>query len=236
MITHFMIPRSALLLASSAFLLLACGNGDEAQAAKSAAAAPDVEAAPQAAQETASEEAAYKTAPSGRYSLDKNHGYITFTYSHKGYSNPFLRWRNWDAVLDWNAQDPTKSLVSVTIQTADIDSGVDAFDEHLKSGDMFEVEAFPEITFVSTQITKNDDWTGVITGDLTMKGETHPVTLEVSFNKAGEGGDEGVYVIGFSGRTKILRSQWGLGYAVPFVGDEVEIIVEAEFDNGAESQ
>ncbi len=232
MTTRFMPLRPALLLAASAFLLLACGNGDNAEAAKPSASAPDVEAAP-AAQETASEEAAYRLAPTGRYLLDKNHGYITFTYSHQGYSNPFLRWRNWDAVLDWNAEDPTQSAIKVTIQTADIDSGVDAFDEHLKSADMFEVETFPEISFVSTQITKNDDWTGVITGDLTMKGETHPVTLEVSFNKAGEGRDEGVYILGFSGRTKILRSQWGLDYAVPFVGDEVEIIIEAEFNGGS---
>ncbi len=225
MMTGFMPIRPALFLAASAFLLLACGNGDDADTAKSVAGAG--EAAPQSAQDIAG--IAYKIAPTGRYVLDKNHGYITFSYSHKGYSNPFLRWRNWDAVLDWNGEDPTQSSVSVRIQAADIDSGVDAFDAHLTSADMFEAEAFPEITFVSTQITKNDDRTGVVTGDLTMKGQTHPVSLDVVFNKAGEGREPGTYIIGFSGRTKILRSQWGIGYAVPFVGDEVDIIVEVEF-------
>ena len=167
--------------------------------------------------------------PSGTYKNDKAHAYISFSYSHKGLSNPLLRWRNWDATLNWDGDDPTRSTLTVIIQAASIDSGVDEFDGHLRSPRFFDVEAYPEIRFVSTKAEKIEPNRGRLTGDLTLKGQTRPVTLDVTFNKAAEGGEPGTGVLGFSARTMLKRSEWDLGYAVPFVGDAVDIIIEAEF-------
>ncbi len=175
-------------------------------------------------------------APSGTYVADNGHRYITFSYSHLGFSNPYLRWRDWTGELDWDADNPEQSSVSVTIDAASIDSGVERFDGHLKGETFFDVENHPEITFVSTGVEKTGDDTGVITGDLTIKGVTKPVALETTFNNAGymERGD--LHKIGFSAKTTVKRSDFGLGAYAPAVGDDVDIVIEVEFDKPVDGE
>lgn len=172
---------------------------------------------------------AQSDAISGTYKSETNHRYITFSYAHLGYSNPWLRWRDWDATLEWNAEDPSASSIEVVIDAASIDSGVDDFDGHLKSDRFFNTEEYPQITFVSTNLTKTGDKTGTITGDLTIMDVTKPVTLDVTFNNAGFSERDGIYKLGFSAATSVNRSDFGLDYAVPYVSDNVDIIIEAEF-------
>jgi len=168
-------------------------------------------------------------APSGAYTIDKGHGYITFTYLHQGYSKPYVRWRDWDSTLNWNLENPSLSTVSVAINASSIDSGVDKFDDHLKSADFFEVETYPTINFASTSMTTTGPNTGTMTGDLTIKNTTKPVTLEVTFNKAGEmrgGGNK----IGFSATGSVKRSDFGVDLYVPYVGDDVDLVIEVEYE------
>ena len=169
-------------------------------------------------------------APSGTYVADDGHRYITFSYSHLGFSNPSLRWRDWTGELDWNADDPARSSVSVTIDAASIDTGVDVFDGHLKGETFFDVETHPQITFVSTGVEKTGEATGVITGDLTIKGVTKPVALETTFNNAGYLERGNLHKIGFSATTTLKRSDFDLGAYAPAVGDDVDIVIEVEFD------
>ena len=75
--------------------------------------------------------------PSGNYTMDKTHGYVTFSYLHKGLSHPQLRFNDVDATLVLDAKNPENSKISVTIQAANIDSGVAKFDDHLNSPDFF---------------------------------------------------------------------------------------------------
>ena len=171
-------------------------------------------------------------APAGTYELDKGHGYIAFTYDHSGYSKPQLRWGNWDSTLEWNPMDPEGSSVSVTIEVDSVDSGVAKFDDHLRSADFFEAETYPTITFQSTELKRTGGMTGTITGDLTIKDMTKPITLDVTFNKAGEARGGG-HKVGFSATTSMLRSEWGVGAYVPFVGDEVDLIIEVEYETPA---
>ncbi|WP_017931646.1 YceI family protein [Robiginitomaculum antarcticum] len=166
----------------------------------------------------------------GDYVMDKTHGYVVFTYLHMGYSKPLLRFNDVDATITLDPENMTGSSVTVDIDPASIDSGVAKFDDHLKSADMFDVAAYPNITFRSTSLTQLTPVTGTLTGDLTMKDVTKPVTLDVTFNKAGENRD-GEPTIGFSATGKLTRSDWNLGYAVPVVGDDVELMIEAEFSN-----
>lgn len=178
----------------------------------------------------------YQAAPSGSYDLDKGHGYILFSYDHGGYSRPELRWGDWDSTLIWDANQPENSKVEVTIHTDKIDTGVADFDAHMRNEDLFHVEKYPAITFKSTEIKKTAGNTGKITGDLTMMGVAKPVTLDVTFNKAGHETRWGVYKIGFSGHTQIKRSDWGLNYAVPYVSDEVDIRIEVEYTKAAKAE
>ncbi|MEM6414492.1 MAG: YceI family protein [Pseudomonadota bacterium] len=168
-------------------------------------------------------------AESGTYASDPGHAYITFSYLHQGYSKPFLRWRKWDATLDWDADDPSKSTVSVEIDASSIDSGVDKFDAHLRSADFFEVDKYPKITFVSTSLEKTGNATGVMTGDLIVKGKTTPVTLDVTLNKAADDAFAKGHKLGFSARGKVKRSDLGVGKYAPAVGDDVDLVIEVEF-------
>ena len=166
---------------------------------------------------------------SGEYQSEAKHRYITFSYMHQGLSRPHLRWRNWDATLDWNAEEPTASSISVDIDAASIDSGVDEFDGHLRGEQFFDVENHPNITFVSTSLTKISENTGTMTGDLTIKGVTKPVTLDVTMNNGFFDARGNQYKIGFSATGSVKRSDFGVDLYAPFVGDDVDLTIEAEF-------
>ena len=168
------------------------------------------------------------------YKTDPKHRYITFSYSHFGYSDPWVRWRDWDATLDWNAEDPAASSVSVVINAASVDSGVDEFDGHLKGERFFDVENHPEITFVSTSVEKTGDTTGKIIGDLTIKGVTNSETLDVVFNNGDFDQRKNAHKLGFSGKTTVKRSDYDVDFLAPGVSDEVEIVIEVEFLKPAE--
>lgn len=172
-------------------------------------------------------------APAGTYTNDKGHAYITFHYVHQGYSRPFLRWRDWDSTLNWMPENPEASSVNVTIKTNSIDTGVDIFDEHMRSADWLDVATYPTASFKSTSLTKTSERTGTMTGDLTLMGVTKPVTLDVTFNKAADGRAPGSHKIGFSANTVLKRSDWGLGKYAPAVSDKVDVIIEAEYVKAA---
>ncbi len=166
---------------------------------------------------------------SGAYKTDPGHAYITFTYDHQGYSRPYLRWRTWTGDLNWNAASPEKSSITVSIEAASIDSGVDRFDDHLKSADFFDVEKHPTITFKSKKLDRTGANTGIITGDLTIKGVTKPVALNVTINRAADDDFAKAHKLGFSARGTVKRSDFGVDKYAPFVSDTVELIIETEF-------
>ena len=90
--------------------------------------------------------------PSGKYTLDSSHGYITFTYSHLGFSNPRVGFNSFDTVLDLDSRNPENSTVEVTIEASSIDSRVAEFNEHLNGSDFFNTAEYPTITFRSTKV------------------------------------------------------------------------------------
>jgi polyisoprenoid-binding protein YceI len=165
----------------------------------------------------------------GTYEIDKTHGYVTFSYSHLGYSNPILRFDDVDATVTLDPQDPAQSTLEVMIDPASINTGVEKFDEHLKSADFFTVDEYDSITFESTSIELENGYSGTLTGNLTIKDVTRPVTLDVTLNKAAEHPMQGVDAFGITATGQVMRSEFDLGAYVPNVGDEVDILIEAEF-------
>lgn len=224
--------RSVFLMSAALVALAACGKPTTADApAAETAPAVAAETAPAAAAEAAPAAAPFdaSAAVPGTYKPDGNHAYITFSYDHQGYSRPWLRWRSWTGDLNWNPSAPELSSIAVVIDVASIDSGVDQFDEHLKSADFFDVATNPQITFTSTAVTIDGPAAAKVAGDLTIKGVTKPVTLDVTINRAADDGFAKAYKLGFSGKTAIKRSDFGVDKYVPFVGDDVEVTIEAEF-------
>ncbi|MDH3640666.1 MAG: YceI family protein [Gammaproteobacteria bacterium] len=166
--------------------------------------------------------------PSGTYKLDKTHGYVNFSYTHLGFSVPTVGFREFDVELQYDAEDPAESDLGVTIQAASVDSRVDDFDAHLRGEDFFNVAEHPEIIFRATGIEINADSSAAITGDLTILGTTKPVVLSATLNKAGMHPLAKVLAMGFNATTRVKRSEWGLGYAVPMVTDDVDINISVE--------
>lgn len=219
--------KTVVFAGAAALALAACGQSGSTGAAESASTEAASTAETASAQQAA--DAVQSDAISGVYTPDPAHRYITFSYLHQGFSHPWLRWRNWTGELDWNADAPEKSSVSVTIDVNSIDSGVDEFDGHLVSENWFNAAQYPQITFVSTGVEKTGANTGRITGDLTIKGVTKPVTVDVVFHKGAYQERANNYKLGFSGKTTVKRTDFDVGAYVPMVGDDVDIVIETEW-------
>jgi polyisoprenoid-binding protein YceI len=170
---------------------------------------------------------------SGDYVIDAAHTRVGFSARHAMVTTVRGQFKDFEGQAHIDAANPENSSVTVTIQTASIDTGVADRDGHLKSADFFDVEQFPEITFVSTDVSRDGaDWT--ITGDLTVKGVAKPVTIE--FESTGSARDPfGNLRVGFEGGTAISRKDWGLTWnaALETGGVLVSDKVKLEFDVSA---
>jgi polyisoprenoid-binding protein YceI len=145
-----------------------------------------------------------------------------------GLSHSFGKFTDYQGAISLDEADPEKSAVDVVIQTASVDLNDDKWNEHVKGKDFFDVEKFPTMTFKSTKIEKTGDQTANVTGDLTLLGVTKPVTLTVVHNKTGKHPMKDVMATGFSATGTIKRSDFGMKYGLPMVGDDVKLIIEAE--------
>ena len=169
----------------------------------------------------------------GDYALDPTHSRLGFSTRHAMVTTVRGQFKDFtgEAVVD--TADPAASKVEVTIQAASVDTGVADRDGHLQSADFFDVATYPEITFVSTDVTRDgSDWT--ITGDLTIKDVTKPIAIE--FEENGSARDPfGNLRIGFEGKAVLNRKDWGLTWnaALETGGFLVSDKIKLEFDISA---
>jgi polyisoprenoid-binding protein YceI len=167
-------------------------------------------------------------AAAGVYTMDARHTNIIWTVSHLGFSNFIGRFDTAEGTLNYDPADPTKSTLKVTVDPNSISTNVPDFAKDLAGPEWINAQKGP-ITFVSTGATKTTATTGKLTGDLTLNGVTKPVTFDVTYVGAGDNPFSKAPVIGFSGKTTIKRSDFGIVKYVPNIGDEVAIQVESEF-------
>ncbi|MFN3352805.1 MAG: YceI family protein [Brevundimonas sp.] len=165
----------------------------------------------------------------GTYTLDSEHGKITWSVNHLGLSTYYGQFVNVAAELTLDPANPSNSRLTATIPLTDVDSNSDGLDRHLQTADFFDTANHPIATFTATSIRVDEDdpTEAEITGDLTLRGVTRPVTFEAEFNGAGE--MRGQYKVGFDGEATIRRSEFGIDYALPAIGDEVDLHIEGEF-------
>ena len=139
------------------------------------------------------------------------HAFIQFRIQHLGYSWLYGRFNDFEGSFSYDEKQPEKSGIEVTIDMASIDSNHAERDKHLRGEDFFDVEKFPEARFVSTAFEDNGDGTATLTGDLTLKGVTRPVTIDVQH--IGHGEDPwGGYRRGFQGTTTITLKDFNIDY------------------------
>lgn len=127
----------------------------------------------------------FKDTPSGTYQLDPNHTSITFKINHLGFSHYTGRFDKMDATLKFDSANPENSALDVTIIPNSIDTNNAKLEEELRGENFFNVIKFPTMTFKATKIVRTGPTTGTITGDFTMLGVTHSVTLNTTLVGAG---------------------------------------------------
>ena len=161
------------------------------------------------------------------YTIDSRHTYPVFEVNHLGFSTQRGRFNKsvGKIALDTAAKSGS---VELTIDTASIDMGLDKWDEHMKSPDFFDVAKHPTITFKSTKVSFDGDKVVGATGDMTLLGVTKPVTLALSGFRCGEHPMLKKIVCGLDATTTIKRSDFGMKYGIPAIGDEVKLIVPVE--------
>jgi polyisoprenoid-binding protein YceI len=166
----------------------------------------------------------------GRYVLDDTHAYLSFSYSHLGLSNPQIQFADFEASLELNGNNMSESQVSISIDAASIDSTLPELDEELKGAEFFDVAGYPEISFQSTAYEETSDSSGRLTGDLSVRGVTNPVTLDVTINSAAMNPVNRREMIGFSGTGTFNRSDFGMEAYLPMIGDELSLALQVEFE------
>ena len=166
------------------------------------------------------------------WQIDNAHSQVQFSVRHMMISNVRGRFEDIKGTLDFNEEHPERSSVDVQIETASINTRDPNRDNHLRSPDFFDVATYPYITFKSTKVEKLVDDNGRVTGNLTIRGVTRPVVLEVEY--AGKGKMWGTTSAGFNATTKISRKEWGLTWNQTLesggvlVGDQVTINIDLE--------
>ena len=173
--------------------------------------------------------------PAGTYKMDRAHSSLTWKVNHLGLSNYTARFSRFDAILDIDPAKPESAKVLVTVDPASIRTDYpfpesSDFDKDLGEGEkFFNAKKFTRIIFSSTRVERTGKTTARVTGDLTMLGITKPLTIEVTLNGAKPHPTAGVPALGFSGIAKLKRSDFGMTFMLPLVGDEVTLLIEAEF-------
>lgn len=162
------------------------------------------------------------------YKIDASHTRVVYGISHLGFSMMPGRFHDIDGTIHFDPANPESAMVDIVINPATVTMDDATLDGKLVGENFFNVAAHPTITFKSTHITKTGDNTGTVTGNVTLLGVTKPVSLDVVFNKKAFNKYAGTDMVGFSATGKLKRSDFGMNYLLPDVGDEVTLNIQVE--------
>jgi polyisoprenoid-binding protein YceI len=154
-----------------------------------------------------------ETSLTGRYQIDPAHSRVGFVARHAMVTKVRGQFSDISGQLDLDEEDPTRSSAEVTVQMQSVNTGSDQRDDHLRGPDFFHVEEHPVMTFKSTQAEPAGDDRYRLTGDLTIKGVTRPVTFEIEHTGAAKD-PWGNLRVGFEGKATVNRKDWGLAWNV----------------------
>lgn len=162
--------------------------------------------------------------------IDPEHATVAFLVDHIGYAKVLGQFLETEGQFEFDPDEMSLGAVAVTVDAASVFSNEDRRDNHIRGRDFLAAKDNPQITFVANGGEVTSDTTGKVSGDLTIRGVTRPVALDVTLNKIGPypfGHKK--QTVGVSIRAKILRSEFGMTYALGgIVGDEVELLIEIE--------
>jgi polyisoprenoid-binding protein YceI len=177
------------------------------------------------------------TAPTtitGDYDIDAVHSRLGFAAKHAMVTTVRGKFNTYTAEVHLDQDNVANSTATIEIDAASVDTGNEMRDDHIRNADFFEVETHPKITFVSTSAESKGSEDFVLHGNLTIKGITKPVSID--FEQTGAAVDPwGNFRVGFEGKTKIDRTDWGVSFNAPLGAGGLVISekVTLEFDIAA---
>ncbi|NCF90373.1 MAG: polyisoprenoid-binding protein, partial [Verrucomicrobiaceae bacterium] len=154
-----------------------------------------------------------------KFKIESVFSSVLFKVRHMQTANAWGRFNKIDGSLDYEAADPTKSVLEITIDPTSIDTNSKKRDQHLVGPDFFNAKEFDKITFKSKSIKKVSDKGYEITGDLTMLGVTKTVTATGEFYGQGKS-PKGDKIVGAEATFKVQRTDFGMNFGIPNIGDE----------------
>ncbi|MFP5418284.1 MAG: YceI family protein [Gammaproteobacteria bacterium] len=164
------------------------------------------------------------------YSIDNSHTYPHFTYNHLGFSNQTHKFDKTTGTVVLDRKAKTGS-VDVVIDATSVNTGYALFNEHIQDVDFFDTKTYPTISFKSTGMSFKGDQPTSVTGKLTIKNVTKPVTLKITHFKCQPHPMLKVEACGANATTQVKRSDFNMGKNVPYVSDEVTLTLAIEAVN-----
>lgn len=162
------------------------------------------------------------------YKIDPDHTNVLASWKHMGFSNPTVNFGKADGTIVYDAKNVAASSVQVKLPLTGLSALADDFYDHLTSDGWFDAAKYPDATFKSTKVESAGAGKLKVTGDLTIKGVTKPVVLDVTLNGQGPHPMTKAQSIGFDASGTIKRSDFGLGKYAPNVSDEVRLRITTE--------
>lgn len=165
------------------------------------------------------------------WKADPMHSKLTFTVTHLGIADVAGLFKTFDVSAVTNTSDFSDAVFELSIDVASINTEVQMRDDHLKSPDFFEVEKYPAMTFKSTSVKKISENRHQLSGDLTLRGITKPVTMNLWYRGTIENPQSKAITSGFQLTGVLKRSDFNIGtkFPAPMLSDEVQIKADGEF-------
>ncbi len=169
-------------------------------------------------------------AQTSTWTIDSAHSGVEFQIKHLGVSTVRGSFSGVTGTVVWDDKNPAASHVDAVIDAKSVNTGQPKRDEHLKSPDFFDVEKYPTLKFHSTAVKRTGEGKLQIVGDLTLGGQTKPVTLDVDGPAAPQKGMGGKTVSGFSATGQLSRAAFNFGqkYGAPVLADDVKFTIDLE--------
>jgi polyisoprenoid-binding protein YceI len=164
----------------------------------------------------------------GTYELDSDHSQVLWTVNHSGFAPLRGLVGSMTGTLELDPRQPNNAKVAIDIPLSGMTVSSPGFGKHLQAADLFNSAQFPTARFVSRSVRVNGQQ-ATITGDLTVRGQTRPLTLNARLHGAGINPRSKAQTVGFVATGDVKRSDFGLGMAAPVVSDEVKLEINAVF-------
>lgn len=175
------------------------------------------------------------------WQIDTSHSDIQFSVRHMMISKVRGRFESFSGTVNFDESNPTNTTVEIAVDLNSINTRDEKRDGHLRSADFFDVENHPTMTFVSKKVEQTDEFNGRLIGDLTIRGVTHEVALDVQYSGTAKS-PWGTVSAGFSAKGKVNRKEFGLNWNAALetggvlVGEDVEIAIELEIVKQPEAE